>query len=102
MFTVWVVLLCTLPCFCCLVFSLLFFISGVPIRKVKSLEILKKDKMAIRAKLWKEELLGLSLYTVSAIMLCCFLHVIQSHIEGIVISTPVAKVAVPFLFAKIN
>jgi hypothetical protein len=33
-------------------------------RNVKSLDNVRKEKMAIKAKLWKEELLGLSLYTV--------------------------------------
>ena len=38
---------------------------GMP-RKVKALDTLRKEKMAIKAKLWKEELLALCLYTVQA------------------------------------
>jgi hypothetical protein len=33
-------------------------------RKIKSLDSLRREKMAVKAKLEKEELLGLSLYTV--------------------------------------
>jgi hypothetical protein len=36
-------------------------------RKVKSLDTLRKEKMAIKAKLWKEELLALCLYTVQSL-----------------------------------
>ena len=40
-------------------------LCGMP-RKVKALDTLRKEKMAIKAKLWKEELLALCLYTVQA------------------------------------